>query len=119
MISKGLRQVIEDWYVLKTYGKVYENLHRDIQADINHYFDVTGNYGQVLSNNDWVALCKEWLNIDIKISHYKDNKYRKGWVEVTLNYDSSSVFANKGFEANTEPEAIFQACQWILDQKEN
>ena len=63
--------------------------------------------------------CKEWCKKDLTINYRKDNEYRKGWVEVIVKYDETSVFANKPFKADTEPEAIFKACQWILENKDN
>ena len=116
MISKELRQVIEDWYVLKTYGEVYENLHRDIQADIDHYFDATGQYGQVLSNNDWAALCKEWAKTK---GYYLISGKSVSDGYKCFNEDFSLHNGNPCItEYKSEPEAVFKACQWILDNKE-
>lgn len=119
MISKELRQVIEDWYVLKTYGEVYENLHRDNQADIDHHFDVTGNYGQVLSDNDWAALCKEWAfythKFDFEIIRIKRKKdYGKVFVRIHTIH-TNECNGKEFYPFDIEPEAIFKACQWILD----
>lgn len=120
MISKELQQTIEDWYVLKTYGEVYENLHRDIQADIDHHFDATGQYGQVLSNNDWAALCKEWANDNGYFIHIR-NDHRIGRTKYTAEAgtDLSSVFGVEGFYGEDEVDVTFRACQWILDNKDN
>ena len=114
MISKELRQVIEDWYVLKTYGEAYENLHRDYQADIDHYFGATEQYVQVLSDNDWAALCKEWARDNGFI--IKSGTTRGGFDCVTWGYSTEK---EKNFESSSEPGAIFKATQWILDNKEN
>lgn len=117
MINTDLQEVVVKWYVYKTYKDVYENLHKDIQADIDAYFDATGNYGQVLSNNDWAALCKEWAsansNYDIVVNYttvYVDNGY-------SLLNEGGFYFDAK-FTANTEAEAVFKACEWILENKD-
>lgn len=85
------------------------------------YWEFTGKANDCKNINiyELANKCKEWIDVDIKINHYKDNEYRKGSVEVILNYDNTSIFANKSFGAQTEPEAIFLACQWILDNKED
>ena len=58
--------------------------------------------------------CKEWANHHFTllsaVSFDRDNKpycMVIGDIEEEL------------FEASTEPEAIFKACQWILDNKDN
>jgi hypothetical protein len=55
--------------------------------------------------------CKEWARdkYDCTISSSIYKEYSKCWA---ISFDES-------FVAPTEPEAIFQACQWILDQKDN
>lgn len=114
MISTELQEVVTKWYVHKTYGDLYENLHRDTQADINNYFDSTGNYGQVLSDNDWAALCKEWARTLKYIVNSRPDNIPTLW-EAYINLSLTSAHRES---AKTEPEAIFAACQWILGNKE-
>ena len=113
--SKELQQTIIEWYTLKAYGDKYENLHRDTQADIDHYFDASGEYGQVLSDNDWGALCKEWawdshrykLKSGIYIGkrgHLKENEY------------SCTDYEEVAETADSEPGAVYLASEWIFKQ---
>ena len=67
--------------------------------------------------------CKEWA--------CKDDNFRidSNTYSATVNYnfrterdiDNYDYYTNstKYFNASTEPEAVFQACQWILDNKDN
>jgi len=56
--------------------------------------------------------CKEWAMPMYLVSGYDNNFFcsiNKGW---------SDEVTPSTFYGNTEPEAIFKACQWILDNKE-
>lgn len=114
MISKELQEVITKWYIYKTYEDSYENLHRDIQSDVDAYFDTTGSYGQVLSNNDWAALCKEWALLKGYELHSARTDVNEAYLELYSKY-----LEERKFTTETVTEAIFKACQWILGNKEN
>lgn len=61
--------------------------------------------------------CKEWaIKIDYKIeSHIHFINKRIIGVASFNTQDNTTKF----FQADTEPEAIFKACQWILEQRSN
>lgn len=62
--------------------------------------------------------CKEWakiLGIEID-SHYGCARWG---ASAERHISSYSVFYEQVFIASTEPEAIFKACEWILEQKDN
>lgn len=71
------------------------------------------------SKKDWITInihelahkCKEWArlthNIDLITLRLKEGWLCCDWYDKHTNLSSN---------CNTEPEAIFQACQWILDK---
>lgn len=69
--------------------------------------------------------CKEWaLTKNCSIESTFRNTIGLAWVVYTVKYDGYDRFGFKRehtykqeFHADTEPEAIFKACQWILDNK--
>ena len=78
--------------------------------------------GYLLSNNQWYFInihelahkCKQWAakkGHDIWSSAYGCECYIDG-----RNFVNNE---NIRFLEGSEPEAIFQACEWILKQKEN
>ena len=83
--------------------------------------------GYLLSNNQWYFInihelahkCKQWAYDNFKYrlisgrSIGSDDKY----VYFCTIYLTNSE--HYGIAAKTEPEVIFQACEWILKQKEN
>jgi hypothetical protein len=64
--------------------------------------------------------CKEWAkSLDYRIlSGYDDCDDMETWtVLINHRYGEGGCSCDDFFEAETESEAIFQACQWILDNK--
>lgn len=61
--------------------------------------------------------CKEWaFSLGCELSSFKAN-YSGYWFSTIKFVD---VMARPiSFNSNKEPEAIFKACQWILDNKED
>ena len=107
MNFKELMMEIRSNYVERKYDSKEENLHRDIQRDIDDYwFD--------LSEYDLAHLCKEWawkykfiINSSVTTSN--------DWCTTTYLYNKTKVMKTNYTWENTEPEAVFKACQWILD----
>jgi hypothetical protein len=59
--------------------------------------------------------CKEWAS-SYGFSCMSRPRFSSGWLcELMSDYGVE----DEQFEAKTEPEAIFQACQWILENKES
>ena len=69
------------------------------------------NHGLIISKNH-----RTWRNISLEdvTSDYTDDWEAKGYF---YNGDPSKTIS-KEFICNSEPESIFRACQWILDNKE-
>jgi len=87
-------------------------------------------YGKSISGNDYQTIerlfinkyelaykCKELaLKYDIELLSTLGYCY----IEYK-NYEDNNIYFEdyaKSFKADTEPEAIFEACQWILENKE-
>lgn len=75
---------------------------------INYLFISRANNPAVIINIYELAhKCKEWANITKgKYLSSGYNEFDKKWEAMMMQYT---------FPADTEPEAIFKACKWILD----
>jgi hypothetical protein len=90
-----------------------EYLHEEAEADGLNECIVIGWDGEDyfdVNIHELAHKCKEWARdkYDCTISSSIYKEYSKCWA-ITLD---------ESFVAPTEPEAIFQACQWILDNNE-
>lgn len=70
--------------------------------------------------------CKEWaytkykIILTSKLFDYQIKNIFDCYLETgEKSRENIRNFAHPDFISNTEPEAIFKACQWILDNKEN
>lgn len=61
--------------------------------------------------------CKEWADNRgyIVVAYISDSK---GWADLKYERNFKQVHDLSTFRAETEVEAIFAACQWILDNKD-
>ena len=105
-----------------------EKYHNDNDKTIiNHMICIKGT---ARDNRDWsldiniyelAHKCKEWAynqNYQLR-SSYKSFEMGEAWCEVIARAPDNDIFllmSNTG--ADTEAEAIFQACEWILNKKE-
>lgn len=103
MISNELMSKVLDREVLQ-----YANGHYDFILNGITYTSYPMNIHELAHR------CKEWAyqNYSIMLES-----------AVVFNASGCKVIDNTGFcvmvvDAKTEPEAIFKACQWILDNKE-
>lgn len=70
--------------------------------------------------------CKEWaLKQNCSIESTYRNTIGLAWVVYNVKYDGYDKFGikhehtyKKEFHSDTEPEAIFKACEWILENKD-
>ena len=63
--------------------------------------------------------CKEWAFEKKKETIQSLKTYQDGkqiWYATTTTYFEAAM---DGFYAETEPEAIFKACEWLIDNKKN
>lgn len=114
MISKELlRKVLNNSRIHSDGGIAQE-------YDLIHYGVILGNapddyYDETECVNIWELMntCKEWcITKDIVLCS-----------NITLGNTAVAFYMNDEgedeiFEAHTEPEVVFQACQWILDNKD-
>ena len=59
--------------------------------------------------------CKEWA---LKSSYQLHSAMRNGNLPIVVLIDEQDVLRHY-FKADTEPEVIFKACQWILENKKD
>lgn len=92
----------------------------------NEIFIQFGNYDDIWNIYELEHKCKEWaLKYDCMLNSWyteEQSDSSLGQMAAVCNiYHSFTSFEDivKSFEADTEPEAIFKACQWILDYKDN
>lgn len=124
-ISKELLSEVLDWN--NEQKRCYKE-HRAVEKnEISIYFfdaDSTGKTGshwwKRINIYELAHKCKEWAYkegfiIDTGFHKYYINQFKAncyGWV-------CSNINIKQHFNECTEPEAIFKACQWILDNKES
>jgi len=117
--------------VLSRYG--IGNITR-VTADIKRkgaYYGVSDNiqysYEAKDDSNGWKTMaeiniyelahkCKEWA---YSLGHVVSTQYRTDYSNATTSLAWCESLAYEGrqtFKADTEPEAIFKACEWILQQ---
>lgn len=65
----------------------------------------------VINIYELAHLCKEWA------SEYLLSSYMDGG-KIWWCYSNHINYSHLNIDADTEPEAIFKACQWIFDNKE-
>lgn len=86
-------------------------------CDITTDKDMLGVYKRI-NIHEFAHKCKEWA--------WEKHRYKlKSGIYIGSKTDiTESEYVCTDYEeivetANTEPQAVFQACQWILDNKEN
>ncbi len=72
--------------------------------------------GRLINLHEFAHRCKEWV--------MSRNGFYAVWYDVDFKSFQCSItneitcfVDDDSFQADTEPEAIFKACQWILDNK--
>lgn len=106
----------------------------EIDYDLEYY-----QIGYLLSNNQWYFIniyelaykCKQWaflkwfdIESSVDVNEINENDEIK-WMGYAFLSDMKNIehINNrnnyiKEFNGNSEPEAIFKACEWILKQKD-
>ena len=76
---------------------------------------INGDVEQCISINDFFFMCKEWL--DIK---YNDDVviYKNEVLFICDLYAEAGIFCVESFEKDSIQQSLFDACQWILDNKD-
>ena len=108
-----------------------EVLHMKLElGDINRYYlikderhllrliltDKTDCWNYDINIYEFAFKCKEWA----KLKHFIDIDSHPGcarWGEKAVSHNGKpSVFYEQVFIGRTEPEAIFKACEYIMEQ---
>ena len=66
------------------------------------------------SLNDLMVECKEWVLKCGYLTHSIRNL-----IEYIVYVSGDCKEPSEDFRCSTEPEAVFQACQWVLENKDN
>lgn len=95
-----------------------------MKCKINNYGFGTSNIGIrvvtemfdeiLITYNDFFFKCKEWAYNQNK-QYYIESGYTKYDSYAKVWFDGGR---NKEFKSNTEQQSVFDACQWILDNKD-
>ena len=105
--------------------------HKVLNTDLN-YIEKDNKIGYLLDNRQWYFIniyefahkCKEWAytnkyrlssgqhRLNTKQEHYINNQIASYFCSVYyITNDDSDI----QIDANTEPEAIIKACEWLLE----
>jgi len=80
----------------------------------------SGNIKMYINIYELAHKCKKWLiNSDYFITIKYDPRIGRTKIELIVSKDSTTISSEEHFYTNTEQDAIFQACEWILKQKDN
>ena len=115
MISKELLSKVLGYEVKEVLGMLENSANKTILSYI--FEDASLNEGKRIINIYELAhKCKEWAKAYTLVSaYYFENGEEGAWCCLHKNLCSTD---GETFHADNEPEAIFKACQWILDNKE-
>jgi len=114
-------------YRTKMYGSNYIDVHYD-QERYMPVFDRINIYEIAHKCKEWAFNKNKFLSSGISKYAPTDKKNRMKAYYCRVGYKvyachTGTVQINNGCEytslGNSEPEAIFKACEWILKQKEN
>ena len=114
LLSKVLGVYVTEFYLdceslVYTYDRIF-NENEQYKDDINIY--------------ELAHKCKEWA-VNLKPNKHALSSYPRwnnirDYPETNGNYYiCQHLVSGIQFEAATEPEAIFKACEWILENKDN
>lgn len=77
--------------------------------------------GDILSINTYELAhkCKEWAKLKYFIDIDSHSGCARWGAEAVSHNGRPSVFYEQVFIGRTETDAIFKACEWIMEQKQN
>lgn len=120
MISKELLSEVLNIHIgLIELKPILENNKTDIgyllKGSQNTVHEVHNNHKRI-NIYELAHRCKEWA---LKKDKYKwlfsYKAFIDCWCDIVDNHNRKNIIMS--FRADTEPEAIFKACQWILEDK--
>ncbi len=94
----------------------------------NFLYNATKVDSGMISIYEFMYLCKEWA-FQQRYNVYSLGKWRDSYRDTYLSYSvtiktfeenidyAMNKCYNDKFYADTEPEAVFKACEWILENK--
>ena len=121
MISKELLSKVLDNevpYQVKVHKIIIKN------NSLNYFYNSKDSGGGLFEANEYINIyelahkCKEWAYIQGYVIFSKirlNSSYASCYFDIIGKHDYEDDYHND-FRAECEPEAIFKACQWILDR---
>lgn len=97
--------------------------HKVLNTDLN-YLEEDNKIGYFLDNRHWYFIniyelahrCKEWArDNEFFLRSFYDYEGAFCYISAPAWVDKIEI-SKTGFCSESEPEAIFQACEWILEQ---
>lgn len=76
------------------------------------YITDDSEYAKWINIHELASKCKEWLISNRYVTHSIRNLK-----EYIVYLSGDFKIPSEDFRANTEPEAIFNACEWVLNAK--
>lgn len=101
----------------KVLGIRVDSFYSHVSSGMLGYFCNNDQFQEEINIYELAHKCKEWATSQGFIIL----TYGEAYYNVDVHYHSNkSKFGNLAFsaDAKTEPEAIFKACKWILDNKD-
>lgn len=116
LLSEVLGVDIEDVYITEN-QVLYSIPNYEIEEDSETFYI---NLGTRINIHELSHKCKEWAYEKgyILYSGKEVNEYTC-YFEKETGFELSNIDTWLSTFSDTEPEAIFKACQWILDYKDN
>lgn len=118
MINKELLSKVLDNevpYQVKVHKIIIKN------NSLNYFYNSKDSVGGLFEANEYINIyelahkCKEWaFNKDKYKWLFSYKAFTKCHCDIVDNHNRKYIFVS--FAGNNEPEAIFKACQWILDK---
>ena len=112
MISKELLSMVLDKKVIPSHE--WDN-------NLEYSFMINGKkHSQHINIYELAHTCKEWAfnngNFILQSAYIPKGTFTSAYCITQSNFSYPKY--DETFHADTEPEATFQACQWILDNKD-
>ena len=103
-------------------SEVIGTSERDVRLSNNTLICLVGNGSEYRVNiYELQNLCKEWaFSLGYQLHSYYNDMGNVEYSDCKIWFRDNIVWSMVDTDiTSTEPEAVFKACQWILENKEN
>jgi len=102
--------------IIKVIGISESELDGAIDLDFE-YQDKESSHSRYINLYQLADKCKKWmLSKEYFISIKYDPRIGRTKINLTVAKDNTTIFGEESFYCDMEEDAIFQACEWILNQ---